>query len=137
MMPDSRSEPTPTPPGRCRIRLQKPWGILWRRSCKTTAENKTPGRRKKLPVWRFLSLSGHFGVWVTVWVRPVDPDSDPHEISQNCNKNSRNPVISGVFWSCWADSNRRPHPYQGCALPTELQQQTWRPGTGSNRRPLA
>ena len=40
-------------------------------------------------------------------------------------------------WSCWADSNRRPHPYQGCALPTELQQQTWRPGTGSNRRPLA
>ncbi len=29
---------------------------------------------------------------------------------------------SGKFWSCWADSNRRPHPYQGCALPTELQQ---------------
>ena len=27
-----------------------------------------------------------------------------------------------TFWSCWADSNRRPHPYQGCALPTELQQ---------------
>ena len=26
-------------------------------------------------------------------------------------------------WSCWADLNRRPHPYQGCALPTELQQQ--------------
>ena len=31
-------------------------------------------------------------------------------------------MISGIFWSCWADSNRRPHPYQGCALPTELQQ---------------
>ena len=30
--------------------------------------------------------------------------------------------LSGFFWSCWADSNRRPHPYQGCALPTELQQ---------------
>ena len=40
-------------------------------------------------------------------------------------------------WSCWADLNRRPHPYQGCALPTELQQHKWRPGTGSNRRPLA
>gem|GEM_PF-2468039 len=26
------------------------------------------------------------------------------------------------LWSCWADSNCRPHPYQGCALPTELQQ---------------
>ena len=31
--------------------------------------------------------------------------------------------IQGFQWSCWADSNRRPHPYQGCALPTELQQQ--------------
>ena len=29
----------------------------------------------------------------------------------------------GFLWSCWADSNCRPHPYQGCALPTELQQQ--------------
>ena len=29
---------------------------------------------------------------------------------------------NGFHWSCWADSNRRPHPYQGCALPTELQQ---------------
>ena len=28
-----------------------------------------------------------------------------------------------LVWSCWADSNCRPHPYQGCALPTELQQQ--------------
>ena len=24
--------------------------------------------------------------------------------------------------SCWPDLNRWPHPYQGCALPTELQQ---------------
>ena len=23
-------------------------------------------------------------------------------------------------WSCYPDSNWRPHPYQGCALPTEL-----------------
>ena len=30
--------------------------------------------------------------------------------------------FQGFFWSCWADSNCRPHPYQGCALPTELQQ---------------
>jgi hypothetical protein len=30
--------------------------------------------------------------------------------------------IKAFSWSCWADSNRRPHPYQGCALPTELQQ---------------
>ena len=34
-----------------------------------------------------------------------------------------NQLKSRLFsWSCWADSNCRPHPYQGCALPTELQQ---------------
>ena len=42
--------------------------------------------------------------------------------SQGKTKNTRNPKISGVFWSCYPDLNRRPHPYQGCALPTELQQ---------------
>ena len=26
------------------------------------------------------------------------------------------------FWSCLLESNQRPHPYQGCALPTELKQ---------------
>ena len=26
----------------------------------------------------------------------------------------------GLSWSCYPDSNWRPHPYQGCALPTEL-----------------
>ena len=25
-----------------------------------------------------------------------------------------------AFWSCYPDLNWRPHPYQGCALPTEL-----------------
>ena len=78
---------------------------------------KTPGTRAKLPVWHSLSLSGHFGVWVTVWVRPVDPHFDPHKIPRNRNKNSRNPAISGVLWSCWADSNCRPHPYQLIASP--------------------
>ena len=29
--------------------------------------------------------------------------------------------LQGVSdWSCYPDSNWRPHPYQGCALPTEL-----------------
>ena len=31
------------------------------------------------------------------------------------------------LWSWWPDSNRWPHPYQGCALPTELHQRiVWR-----------
>ena len=37
-------------------------------------------------------------------------------------KNLKTIAVSRFFWSCWADSNCRPHPYQGCALPTELQQ---------------
>ena len=46
--------------------------------------------------------------------------------SKSCKKQKKTPETVGfqvLFWSCWADSNRRPHPYQGCALPTELQQQ--------------
>ena len=45
--------------------------------------------------------------------------------SKSCKKQKKTPETIGfqvLFWSCWADSNRRPHPYQGCALPTELQQ---------------
>ena len=39
-------------------------------------------------------------------------------------QNDLRPKGHRSFWSCWADSNCRPHPYQGCALPTELQQHT-------------
>ena len=28
-------------------------------------------------------------------------------------------VNLGVVWSCYPDSDRGPHPYQGCALPAE------------------
>ena len=30
------------------------------------------------------------------------------------------PLSPCYFWSRLADSNRRPHPYHGCALPAEL-----------------
>ena len=52
----------------------------------------------------------------------VDPHFDPHIFQHFYNKKHRKPKFSMLFWSCWADSNCRPHPYQGCALPTELQQ---------------
>jgi hypothetical protein len=41
--------------------------------------------------------------------------------------------LRGVFakWA-WADSNCRPHPYQGCALPTELQARAALLGTGQD-----
>ena len=31
-------------------------------------------------------------------------------------------VVKRVRWCCQRDSNTRPHPYQGCALPLELWQ---------------
>jgi hypothetical protein len=52
----------------------------------------------------------------------VDPHFDPHLKVRFSNKKAPKTEVFDAFWSCWADSNRRPHPYQGCALPTELQQ---------------
>ncbi len=53
-----------------------------------------------------------FPVWVKLWVTPTDPLFDPHYFRPKQNKNSRNPTISGVSWSCYPDLNWRPHPYQ-------------------------
>ena len=42
---------------------------------------------------------------------------------RNATKSYKKPkpqsVTSGVVWSCYPDSDRGPHPYQGCALPAE------------------
>ena len=50
--------------------------------------------------------------------RPLTHESNPPKSKEKVLFSREN----RTFWSCWADSNRRPHPYQGCALPTELQQ---------------
>ncbi len=48
-----------------------------------------------------------------------------------------------IFWCLRSESNQRHTDFQSVALPTELQRRvrifilSWRPGTGSNRRPLA
>ena len=52
----------------------------------------------------------------------VDPHFDSHRFRRFCNEKASKTEVFDAFWSCWADSNCRPHPYQGCALPTELQQ---------------
>ena len=78
---------------------------------------KAPGRKAKLPARCSLNLSRHFPVWVKLWVTPPDPLFDSHYFEGKQNKNSRNPAISGVSWSCYPDLNWRPHPYQltkGC-----------------------
>ena len=74
--------------------------------------SKASGRKAKLPARCSLTLSAHFPVWVKLWVTPPDPLFDPHYFEGKQNKNSRNPAISGVSWSCYPDLNWRPHPYQ-------------------------
>ena len=54
-----------------------------------------------------------------------------HDSNLPSAQKSRYPNGYLLFWSCWADSNCRPHPYQGCALPTELQQQSTCPLLGA------
>ena len=42
----------------------------------------------------------------------VAPHFDPHCFQHFCNKKAPKTEVFDAFWSCWADSNRRPHPYQ-------------------------
>ena len=78
----------------------------------STKEQKIQGRKAELPALCFLNLSAHFYVWVTVWVRRLTHILTHTVSAEKSKKNPRNRMISGIFWSCWADSNRRPHPYQ-------------------------
>lgn len=78
----------------------------------STKEQKIQGRKAELPALCFLNLSAHFYVWVTVWVRRLTHILTHTVSAEKSEKNPRNRMISGIFWSCWADSNRRPHPYQ-------------------------
>ena len=46
---------------------------------------------------------------------------DRAESCENAKKNrSKSYDFKRFSWSCYPDSNWRPHPYQGCALPAEL-----------------
>ena len=104
-------EPTPTPQGRSRMKLHKRWAASWRRSCKQKKDAKyRRGGKTSSPVLfepiRTFSRVGH-GVG-----QAVDPHFDPHIFQHFCNKKHRKPKFSMLFWSCWADSNCRPHPYQ-------------------------
>ena len=46
-----------------------------------------------------------------VWVS-FDPRPDPQIKSVKKSKKVLFSIENRTFWSCWADSNRRPHPYQ-------------------------
>ena len=42
----------------------------------------------------------------------VDPHFDPRLKVHFYSKKAPKTEVSDAFWNCWADSNRRPHPYQ-------------------------
>jgi hypothetical protein len=46
----------------------------------------------------------------------VDPHFDPHIFQRFYNKKAPKTEVFDAFWSCWADSNCRPHPYQSTNL---------------------
>ena len=119
---DSHSAPTPTLRGRSRTKPHKRWAASWRRSCKQKKGKSTGEKAKASSPVLFKSFCAFRCVGHGVG-QAVDPHFDPHHFQRFCNKKAPKTEVFDAFWSCWADSNCRPHPYQGCALPTELQQQ--------------
>ena len=105
--------PTPTLLARSRTKPRRPWAASWRRSCERKRTQKSTGEEVKPPLRYSLDLSGHFYVWVTVWVGRL-PHILPHtSFNIFATKKAPKTEVFDAFWSCWADSNRRPHPYQG------------------------
>ena len=86
-------------------------------SLKAERKIRRTGGQTSCPVLlRPLVPLSHFRVWVTVWVRNLEA----YHKATFCNKKSPKTEIFEDFWSCYPDLNWGPHPYQGCALPTEL-----------------
>ena len=83
---------------------------------------RNTGEGAKPPLRYSLNLSAHFSRVGHGVGQAVCPHFDSHHFRRFCNKKASKTEVFDAFWSCWADSNCRPHPYQGCALPTELQQ---------------
>ena len=96
MTPDSHSAPTPTQPGRSKTRPHKPWAVSWRRSCEQK-EGKNTGEEAKPPLRYSLGLSGHFRVWVTVWVRRLTHILTHTIFSVFATKKHRKPKFSMLF----------------------------------------
>ena len=111
----SHSAPTPTQQGKSRTRPHKRWAASWRRSCKQKKAKNTGEKAKaSSPV-----LFGSIGIFPRVGQgvgQAVDPHFDPHHFQRFCNKKAPKTEVFDAFWSCWADSNCRPHPYQSTNL---------------------
>ena len=93
-------------------------GALWQGYGNTQSEKHRTGTQNSCPI-----LFRPLCVFPIVGQRVVQ-NFDLRRKRIFDKEKSPKTAVFGDFWSCWADSNCRPHPYQGCALPTELQQQS-------------
>ena len=93
----SLSAPTPMPPARSKTRPHKPWAALWRRSCERKRTPKSTGEEVKPPLRYSLDLSGHFRVWVTVWVRQLTRILTHTSFNVFTTKKHRKPKFSMLF----------------------------------------
>ena len=124
-----------TPPGRPSAPLRMPWAAL----CPRSYNHQRPPGQEFLPRWS-LSVYDPSRI-VGHGVGQIIP---PNILIIFISRKHLETLVSRCFWSCYPDSNWRPHPYQGCALPPELQQrvrrdctQQWRRGRDLNPRPPA
>ena len=103
--------------GRSRTRRPPPWAASWSRSDKDRKKN-APDRKPFFLSGTLVSIGSVVSfprVGHGVGQKFLQPAK-----STFCNKKSPKTEVFGDFWSCYPDSNWGPHPYQGCALPTEL-----------------
>ena len=107
----SPSAPTPTLRGRSRTRQHKRWAVSWRKSCEQKKRKNSGEKAKASSPVLFESICTFPRVGHGVG-QAVDPHFDSHHFQHFCNKKASKPEVFDAFWSCWADSNCRPHPYQ-------------------------
>ena len=95
-------------------------------------------------LWRQRKI-GHEGFSCPTWSGLRGSNPPPRPWQGRALPNELNPHSGQCRWCLRSESNQRHEDFQSSALPTELQRQikggvlyqNWRPGWGSNPRPLA
>ncbi len=123
----NRTTPGGEYPARCFLFISghfRMWGAgrLWRpfstvlgsrlgRSWTSATGRHDPSRQARPacgrnPIWYLLFICGHFVMWVSVWVKAkFQPKQQNAKIAPDRS-------LERFLWSCYPDSNWRPHPYQ-------------------------
>ncbi len=128
--------PTPTLQGRSKTRPHKRWAASWRRSCEQK-EDKNTGEEAKPPLRYSLGLSGHFRVWVTVWVRWLTHILTRTVFNIYATKKHRKPKFSMLFGAAGRIRTADLILTKDALYRLSYSSIMWRPRRGSNPRPPA